>query len=200
MKKIPFLALLPFWCILIRAEINTDSIPNLTIPGVKVSSIPMNVPKKTYVLSLATMKGEKIPGFLYDLQDSSLQIVKQKPNTHMQGSPAMVWDYPYQQIDNIRLRKKGSIGSGVLIGILGGAVVGALIGSLTTRTVPNYISWWQIDGYSTRSNTSPGAAVGVLAGGIAGALAGILIHRSFIIKGSKERFLKMHEKMMNKLY
>jgi hypothetical protein len=200
MKNIHFLVLLLLQSILTRADASADSVPNLPIAGVHVSTLPISVPKKTYVLSLTTTKGEKTSGFLYDLSDSSLQVITQRPRVLMQGSPGMVWEYPYQQIEKMRLRKKGSIGSGVVIGILGGAAIGALVGSFTTRTVPNYINWFQIDGYSTQSNAGNGTSIGALAGGLAGALAGILIHRSFIIKGSKERFSKMQEKMMNKLY
>jgi gas vesicle protein len=161
---------------------------------------PLVQVKRVYYTSLLSMQGNKTKAFLYDLGDSSLQLTNANPLLATKDSFDHVMEFRYTGIDEIRMRKKGSIGSGVLIGILGGAVIGAVAGAMTTKTVPNYVDLFHIDGFSQQSNAAEGVFIGAVVGSVTGAILGALIHKKFIIKGSREKYNEMYDKMMKKLY
>lgn len=70
----------------------------------------------------------KIKGALYEIKDSSI-LVSNHRNPYATSRFETV-NFPVNNIETIKIRKKNNVGSGVLAGAIGGLVVGGLIAGL----------------------------------------------------------------------
>jgi len=161
--------------------------------------------RKTYNISLLTIQGTKISGKLTDLSDGSLAILANSPMTRNSPSAASR-TIGYADIDQMKLRKRGTIGGSIAIGIVVGAVIGGIVGNAHAPKgydagygTPTIFGSYYED-HSKEEATIAGVGIGMMGGAIIGGLCGLLLHKTFIIKGQKERYQDMQNKMMKKLY
>ncbi len=135
-------------------------------------------------------------GYLYLISDSSVSLTMEIRSLRFSNKGLTEGKvFPFINIKKLRLQRKGSAGSGALIG----SIIGGLgFGIAEAAAASNYSSTgWDV--------ISPGAAFagGLLVGGGVGALigacVGALSHKTFMIQGKKERFDEMRKKMITRL-
>lgn len=106
---------------------------------------------------------------------------------------------PLHETHQIRIRRKGSVGKGALIGLLAGVVTGPFMGAAigTSKDYNNDIGGainFTFDGLE-------GAATGFIVGPLVGAITGALIgngKKRFLLRGKASR-LKAQERTLKKL-
>ena len=139
-----------------------------------------------YKIRILTIEHKSIYGKLTALDSLGLKIDDKKS----------VKFYSYLQIQETRVKRKGTVGKGIFFGILGGAVIGVISGlTEPTTDVVDYI----LD-ISRGEKVAYSALGGGILGGIVGGITGAIIHRSFIIKGRKEKFSEMRNKLLSRVY
>ena len=148
--------------------------------------------KVVYKASLSTLDHKKISGYINTLTDSTIFISK----TPIRFSPFVTVGtemerHHYAKMDKIIVKKKGSIVGGVIIGAVVGGLTGLLVGAVASSP---YGLFGRIDPPPpnvTLEYTLKGTAVGAIFGGIIGAIA----HKTFYIKGRKDKFLSMGKRL-----
>ncbi len=150
-------------------------------------------------------------GYLASISDSSIFI--SPTSIAFGGSRTSNVNYKkidYSSLAEVRLRRKGSTGRGILIGIISGAVTGGFLGYLDgndpecTPSAPN--DPWGI-GYlfcnafraTAGEKAAGGALVFCVGGGIVGAIVGAIAHKKFTIGGNKDRFHSMRENLLKRV-
>ena len=137
-------------------------------------------------------------GYLYLISDSSVSLTMEIRSLRFSNKGLTEGKvFPFTNIKKLRLQRKGSAGSGALIG----SIIGGLgFGIAEAAAASSYSS-----NGSNIVNISPGEAFagGLLVGGGVGALigacVGALSHKTFMIHGKKERFDEMRKKMITRL-
>jgi len=99
----------------------------LTISIATHGQADSTVNRKTYRTWVSSYKRNQLTsGILYEIKDSSVRILRAHP-VMVHHKQEVMATLNARTIDNIKLRSKGSIGKGMLIGGIIGAVVGTLI-------------------------------------------------------------------------
>lgn len=145
---------------------------------------------------ITPLHGQIAAGYLYSLGDTSLLLSREK--RFLRLSDTVVADgvrFRYVDLSAVVLYKKGVIGRSVLIGFCIGAGVGALIGLASGDDDPHK-TWLA---YTAGEKAIGG---GTLVGGV-GALVGLIVgaaaHKTFYIRGKREKYEKMRARMIAKL-
>jgi hypothetical protein len=94
----------------------------------------------------------------------------------------------YNEIYDLRLRRKGSTVRGLLIGAIAGAAVGALLGAASGDDSQKNQNSWCIPCFTAGEKAQMGGfALGSI-GALIGAIIGKSTHKTFTIKNNKESF------------
>ena len=141
-------------------------------------------------------------GFLLQINDSSVAL-SQAPQPFMSGadyrdSPQKIH---YSEIDCIELKRKGSVGKGILIGTIAGAAVGVLIGYASGDD----------DGFDENGNMIlnsmnagdkarvTGGVLGIL-GGLIGAVIGAVSNKRIYINRSTSGLKELNHTVLERIY
>lgn len=140
---------------------------------------------KTYTLKLKTEK-KTTNGYLSGINDSLLQLSTKR----VTFSNSLIQDpslktYNYSEIEKVNIRKYGSVGRGMGLGILIGGGFGAIMGLVTYQSTPN--GWFD---FGPGINALGGAIFGMIPGFIIGGIIGSKMIK-FNIHRNKEKFSDM---------
>ncbi len=136
------------------------------------------IPPHAYKVVLQTKEGKVINGNLKQINSSAIL-------TNMDT-------YNLENINTVKIYKKGSVGRGLLIGFLSGAVIGIATGLISGDDPPN--QWFSM---SAGEKAFGGALIFGSMGAATGAVIG-LIHKKFTINGNKEKYQQMRGSMARK--
>jgi hypothetical protein len=145
--------------------------------------------------TLVDMHNITLRGFAATMDDSTLFMSREKfALTFEKVDLDAFQKHNYNEIKQVRLQRKGSVGRGILLGSLGGFLVGALVGA-AQPVQQSFLSE-----VNTEGNVIGGAFTGAAVGCLVGAAIGALSHKVFTINGKRENLVKMQEAMIDRLY
>ena len=123
---------------------------------------------------------DKVKGFLYAVNDSSIVVSASSDLVTDQYTASLNNSLAIANIKKIRLRKKGNIGKGYIIGTSIGIVAGILLAS------------GEGDGFTTFAAAGMMGIVGSVVGTGVGGLSGT---KRYTIDGNQEKFLKYRQEL-----
>ena len=135
-------------------------------------------------------------GYLAAVTDSAIVVFKSPVVFDQSLSNTNVNTIAYQNLQEVIVKRKGSVGRGILIGSFSGFVAGAVVGATTYRPC---------NGEYCLDPGQGGQAIGVgllgaIGGGIVGGIIGSVAKKTFIIGGRKENFRKMKKSILDVTY
>ena len=134
--------------------------------------------------------------FIAYAKDSSIAISKLPlPFNKAPAQDANVSLIPYSSIDYIKIQRKGSVGRGIVTGVLSGFFAGILIGLAEGGDDPD--SWFA---YSAGEKAIMYGATAGIAGGIIGAIIGGVARKKFIINKTPSKLQEMNRRLLEKVY
>jgi len=142
-------------------------------------------------------------GYLAGMSDSGIVMVKSPVvfDHSLTGTTANT--ICYQNLSELKIHRKGSVGRGILIGGLTGMMVGGVAGLISYKKPSAYcentslcVTWDFGPGYNAAAGASVGTLVGAAIGGIIGALA----KKKFIIGGNRNKFAHMKASVLDMTY
>lgn len=139
---------------------------------------------KAYRLTIVSKEGAPQKGYFAGVSDSVV-FISIKPQIKGNFINQSTTPVPYSEIEIIRMKRKGSIPRGLLLGTLIGATSGILLGYLSGDDSQS--SW--ISFTAEEKAFGLGVFNGTL-GAITGTILGALIRKEFIINGNREKHLK----------
>jgi hypothetical protein len=144
----------------------------------------------TYKVIVGTNSDRRISvGYLSSISDTSVYIssLPVKFNGYA-NSNSNLPGISYNQIFDVRLRRKGSTTPGLLIGAIAGAAVGAIIGFAGGNDFEKNRNGWCLFCLTAGQKAEAGGFIlGSIGSGI-GALIGRGAHKTFAINNNKEKF------------
>lgn len=142
----------------------------------------------------------KVVGALYEVTDSSLKISNSMNLAHYETGEFKYVDVYARDIETIKLRRKGRIGRGILIGAISGFFTGAIIGLIAgdddCESEVGLASFF-CHAFATTAEQkalSTGAFLGVT-GGLVGAVVGS-IKIKIPINGTPDNFASNRKRLM----
>ncbi len=157
-------------------------------------------------------------GYLASISDSSLSVSPTRTSlTAYEINENDYFKVPYNSISKVRLKRKGAVGRGVLIGGLIGFSAGAISGLAAgddppcRRPVRNPYDIYGINLFfdqmdnafceglrRTASQKALGRGIlGAFGGALVGSLVGALAHKTFIIGRDKQKLHEMKSKLLH---
>ncbi len=136
------------------------------------------IPPHVYKIILQTTEGKTLNGNLEQINSSAILM---NMNT-----------YNFENINTVKIYRKGSVGRGLLIGFLSGALTGIAYGIISGDDDPN--QWFAM---TAGEKAFGGAVVFGAAGSLTGLIIG-LIHKQFTINGKKEKYQQMRGSLARK--
>ncbi len=169
----------------------------------------MRVKHRIYKATVTTESSNSAAkSYLASVSDSSIFISSN--GTSFKGYGASNTNYSkidYNNLAQVRLRRKGSTGRGALKGAIIGLSIGVIAGFISGDDPPcpnDPNDFWGIGrglcefGRTTASQKALlGGVAGAFGGGVVGVLVGAFAHKTFIIGGRKEKFDAMKSKLIN---
>jgi hypothetical protein len=141
-----------------------------------------------YKITINTVGHEHLQGYLQSVGDSTVYIAPiPLPFNGYGNNNVSTRAFKYEQISQVSLRRAGSTGRGILIGIISGAATGAAVG-LISGDDRRKGAGWCIMCFSAGEKA---AGLGVLfgfTGGLIGGIVGGAAHKTFVVKSKKEKF------------
>ena len=121
-------------------------------------------------------KGNIITGFLYDVNDSSLFVTYAYVKTSNDKNPPIFNTIVANNIGEIKLRRKGAIGRGAIIGTFAGMVLGGIVGFAQSDDEPNttLLSVFTDPAFTKEEKAGMGIFIGAQVGAILGTLLGTI--------------------------
>ncbi len=164
------------------------------------SMLAQDSPSIRRVVFNAILKGTNrqiTSGRLFAITDSSVLITKKAVALKFSDVDLKEGKiFSFTEIEKLQLQRKGNVGRGVLIGSLtGGLLIGIAAAISTSSTSANTGFRYSTGGVEVVG----GVFIGAVGGALIGAIIGALSHKTFFIRGKKERFDKMRTKMIAKL-
>jgi hypothetical protein len=137
-----------------------------------------------------------IKGFLYELKDSSVVILISTNSRINKFDTSYLLEFPVNKIELIKTRKKGSLGTGIIVGGLSGFTLGGLIGLLLNEKPDNHKA---IDNMEYRTSAfGMGLYIGLIGVGI-GTIAGTVKMR-YEINNNWNDYLRNAGTLIKKSY
>jgi hypothetical protein len=161
-------------------------------------TIPLK--KRSFKVSVYTVSGQKITGYLPSLTDTTLAVSVNK--TRLLPFPPKdiaTTNINYARLEMVKVRRAGATGRGILIGSFVGVITGSVIGLLSGDDDPDNNSWFCIFCLTAGEKALVGGTSGAILGGIIGAIIGATAHKKFTIGGSKPAFDKMRLSILEKI-
>ncbi len=134
------------------------------------------VKKKVYIAHIEQVDGTKIKGILYRINETDVelaQVIRRSVDTVFHRILS-------SEIKNIRVRKKGTIRTGFIVGAIVGSFIGYEVGYSSVECGSAVFCFPELAGIN-------GAIVGSLVGGLAGVAVGG-IQKKFIVQGNQQLF------------
>ena len=131
-------------------------------------------------------------GYVYALSDTALLLSRSKrfPDLYDTAAHEGIQNFSYHDLRYVTVHKSGGTARSVLLGLCIGAATGAIIGYVSGDDPTD--QWFAL------TASQKAFAVGTF-GGIVGALTGLIVgvagHRTFVIKGKKEKFDYMSRRL-----
>jgi hypothetical protein len=138
-------------------------------------------------------------GYLAAMADSGIVMVKGPVVFDHSLASTNVNTINYQNISKMTIKRKGSVGRGILFGALGGMLVGGIAGYISYKPVDCKNSVICFD-FGPGTDAAAGASAGLLAGGAIGGIIGALAKKTFVIGGKKNRFDEMKTSVLDMTY
>jgi len=136
-------------------------------------------------------------GWLGYLTDSSLLVAKNQTFLQSETYPRdKMQSFDYSSLQQLKLRKKGSVGRGILYGSLIGVASGFIVGMAMGDDPPQTTMFKSTAAEKGAALAMVGGLGGALIGGIIGAVA----HKTFIIQGKKKKLVEMKETVLERIY
>ena len=133
-------------------------------------------------------------GYLAAVADSGVVILNTQVVFDQSLANAQLNTINYKNLQEVTIRKKGSIGNGIVVGTIAGFAVGALIGVATYKPCDCYFDLGQ------QGQTITVGILGAIAGGVVGGIIGGKAKKTFIIGGDRNKFRKMKENVLDMAY
>ena len=145
----------------------------------------------------ATTPTGSLSGYFHHLDSSGLYYAETKMDLRQASS---IQHIPLDQVQDVGLRKKGSAGKGIGIGLLVGIgtsiIAGQLFGSPSSECSPSFIRITPCSrGEMTSAFMVPSTLLGALIGGIAGGS-----EKKFVLGGSKKSLRSQEAKIQKFSY
>jgi hypothetical protein len=144
----------------------------------------------TYKVTINTSSDNMgVQGYLQSLSDTSVYISSLPVKFNGYANPnSKLSSISYKEINDVRLRRKGSTARGFLIGAIAGAALGAILGYASGDDVQKNPNSWCIPCFTAGQKAQLiGISLGAIGAGIGG-LVGKSAHKTFTIKNNKESF------------
>jgi hypothetical protein len=138
-------------------------------------------------------------GYLAAMADSGIVMLKSPVVFDQELSNSSSNLIPYQNISQVTIKRKGSVGRGILIGSLSGMFVGGVIGYISYKPVNCEGAILCFD-FGPGTDAAAGASVGTLAGAAIGAIVGSLAKKTWTIGGKKNQFNAMKTNVLDMTY
>ena len=157
--------------------------------------------KKTFKLKIIPSHQGMLTGYLYKLTDTSIAYIDQplyfNPHATFYNNATTL---NYQNIEVIKIRRKGSTVRGLITGALIGLGTGVAWGLIEgdDKGVNDPASFCIFCMTAGEKAVAYGATAGTL-GGIIGTIFGALARQRFTIGGNKKNFDKMRLSMMQRI-
>lgn len=151
---------------------------------------------RIFIADIYNDKGIAYSNYLAQVNDSNV-IMSLVPvaYTKVPADVSSLKLITYNEIDHIKIKRKGAVGRGALTGGLIGLGTGLLIGLVEGDDDPN--SWFS---YTAGEKAFIyGASLGI-AGGIIGAVVGAVATKKFIIKGSPSALKELNTTLLERVY
>jgi len=160
-------------------------------------SIPYKM--RTFKVSVYTVSGQKITGYLPSITDTSL-VISNNQHYLSQFPPKELktTNLNFNQLELVTVRRKGATGRGILIGSLTGIGTGMIIG-LVSGDDHNDNSTFCFFCFTAEEKALMGGLAGGILGGLVGGIIGALAHKQFPIGGNKPAFDKMRLSILEKI-
>ena len=161
-----------------------------------------NNPKKSKKLilraSVISMQGDTSVGYISAFNDSSVEFAAKSNDLRSNTHDSTYKIFQYDDISEMRIHRKGSVGRGIIYGSIGGAIVGGIVGAITYKKPENTSTLNQelnlsFD-FGPEASIAGGAILGAAGGTLIGALFGSTARKTFVIGGDKEKFQEMQRK------
>jgi len=164
----------------------------VTTIGADAQQDTIFVSNKVYIMELNQTTGTRVTGFVKNMNDSLLYYSTQKSTL---GTAISMTDpaVPYSAIQAIRVRRKGAVGRGALIGAGIGFGLGMIIGLASGDDRPG--TWFAL---SAGEKAIALGFAGTIGGGLIGVIAGAISGKSFTINSQKSNFLNLQSFLAKK--
>jgi hypothetical protein len=192
--------LIPLFIAIFGFLLNANAQDTSTISGNSSVAIKdtTKLKNRCYKAIVTMETGSPAKGYLIAVSDSSVYLSKQALLLRSSVPSIKSQKIDYNYISKVNLKRQGSIGRGALTGGIAGLVAGAVLGLATYEAAGdefnaalNYLT-----GYSKGTSTLTGALIGGVTGTVVGVIAGALLHKSFVIKGQKEKLREMRATLL----
>jgi hypothetical protein len=150
---------------------------------------------KIYKTKVKLMNNKKvIKGTFYAFTDSIIMLIDAKTTHDIINGRFQFHEVPVGNIKNIKVRRKGQIGTFALLGVLAGAASGTVLGLIQGDDLTPCNRWGGClsAGDKAIMYALPFSIIGAALGGIIGAP-----HKHFVINGNSENF-KTHQEKLDK--
>lgn len=141
---------------------------------------------------IQTTGGRLNEGYVYAVSDTALLLspFKRRLNINDTASRDGLRSYPFRDLEYVTIHRNGGTGRSVLIGLCIGAVTGAVAGFASGDDPSS-----QFIRLSAGEKAFGVGVFGGMVGGLIGLVVGVGGHHTFVIKGKKEKFDNMSQKL-----
>ncbi|HYJ39110.1 MAG TPA: hypothetical protein VEV87_10855 [Chitinophagaceae bacterium] len=138
-------------------------------------------------------------GYLAALADSGIVMLKSPVVFDHALANANTSVISYQNLSEVSIKRKGSVGRGILIGGLSGMFLGGVIGYISYKPTNCQDAIICFD-FGPGTDAAAGASLGTVAGAAIGGIVGALAKKRFIIGGKRDKFQQMKESVIDMAY
>ena len=151
--------------------------------------------KKNYYIKLRLWQtnGPTRDLYLADINDTALIISSEPVNFRKSIMNTTAVSYP--QVEMATVKRRGSVGRGILIGGLSGLIGGGIVGAATYKRCDDCL--WD---FGVGPNIAAGSILGAGAGVLTGAIVGALAQKKFIIGGQRNKFEALRLSVLDMAY
>ena len=150
---------------------------------------------RTYLAVVVTKENVKTGGYLSNLADSAACLATYPAHLRLRSQEDSTGQrFPYNDIQQITLKRQGRVGRGILTGAIIGTIVGGIVGLISGGGSGGSQQQWVL--ITPGEAALAGAAGGCVTGIGLGAIISALTKDKFTIGGSKQKYQAMRESMI----
>ena len=136
-------------------------------------------------------------GYLAALPDSGIMMLPSEAVFDQKLTSSSLNTIPYQNIQEVILRRKGSVGKGIAIGSISGFFVGAVIGAAMYQSKPGTVYGFDV---GVEGEAIGIGFLGAVGGAVVGGIIGSAAKKTFIIGGNRDKFHRMKKNVLDMTY